>query len=575
MSDLEVARDKIIDAAPRIQQFIEGTGGYETSGGATKETAQDMLARLEAELNGAAAVTATGINRAAAETARDLALGYSTTAENARDAALIQAGVYDDEPAGRAAVADGVAFKVKGSGDIAAYEFRRISAGASTLIASYPSSAIVNRISRAVPPGELLYDGSPTPIDGDVDYRTGYYFRWLDADGVWHDPAVDAQLAAMQAIISASDLSAYATVAIPGMDALVDGKRYDVERTDDDGTKRIAKLIRGDDPDYLLVELTTENVFVYLRVGQPADNYWLRYSWGWAVGSGEHPQDTVQWTDATLVVRDGSNWSFTDAFFFVGGGIQDIVSGEASSGGFSVDNGETVWPEYVGPGHGFEFKTRELQICVDGVAVPAKRPARFLAREVHLSYQAHTFRPRLPFDPLTATVLATVDKTWTVDPRQQLRGRHRITVGAADWTGFTYFPLFTVPRDRPGYTVHDRGTRDWDWSDIALPSGLDSGGGAEPQERLGVREMRYSGPHGGLAIRVGEPMRWSAAGYRRSNGTLPLAYDSHRIKGLPDPDVKSYWTLGGDLVNVAGTDYYRLNAGDRVEREFAVLINKN
>ena len=60
-------------------------------------------------------------------------------ANSARDAALIQAGVYTTEAAGRAAVADGQAFKVQGSGDVAAYEYRRTNSTTSVLIATYPS----------------------------------------------------------------------------------------------------------------------------------------------------------------------------------------------------------------------------------------------------------------------------------------------------------------------------------------------------------------------------------------------------------------------------------------------------
>ena len=76
-----------------------------------------------------------------AQTARTGAEAARTGAEAARDAALIQAGVYVDEPTGRAAVANGVAFKVQGSGDVAAYEYRRVSSTSSTLIATYPSKA--------------------------------------------------------------------------------------------------------------------------------------------------------------------------------------------------------------------------------------------------------------------------------------------------------------------------------------------------------------------------------------------------------------------------------------------------
>ena len=68
-----------------------------------------------------------------------------TGAESARDAALIQAGVYVDEPTGRAAVADGVAFKVQGTGDVAALEYRRVNSASSTLLATYPAAAAVQK----------------------------------------------------------------------------------------------------------------------------------------------------------------------------------------------------------------------------------------------------------------------------------------------------------------------------------------------------------------------------------------------------------------------------------------------
>ena len=67
------------------------------------------------------------------------AAASAVSAVSARDAALIQAGVYTTEALGRAAVADGQAFKVQGSGDVAAYEYRRTDASTSVLIATYPS----------------------------------------------------------------------------------------------------------------------------------------------------------------------------------------------------------------------------------------------------------------------------------------------------------------------------------------------------------------------------------------------------------------------------------------------------
>jgi len=69
------------------------------------------------------------------------AAASAIAAEAARDAALIQAGVYTTEALGRAAVADGQAFKVQGSGNVAAYEYRRTNSTTSVLIATYPSES--------------------------------------------------------------------------------------------------------------------------------------------------------------------------------------------------------------------------------------------------------------------------------------------------------------------------------------------------------------------------------------------------------------------------------------------------
>ena len=83
-------------------------------------------------------------NAAAAAASAAAASAAKTVAEGARDAAIIGAGVYETEAAGRAAVADGQAFKVQGSGDVAAYEYRRVNASTSTLIATYPSKSFVD-----------------------------------------------------------------------------------------------------------------------------------------------------------------------------------------------------------------------------------------------------------------------------------------------------------------------------------------------------------------------------------------------------------------------------------------------
>ena len=100
-----------------------------------------MSWELKGQLSSVAQTTTNAITAAiAAATADHVQTGLDViAAENARDAALIQSGVYETEALGRAAVADGQAFKVEGSGNVAAYEYRRTNSTTSVLIATYPS----------------------------------------------------------------------------------------------------------------------------------------------------------------------------------------------------------------------------------------------------------------------------------------------------------------------------------------------------------------------------------------------------------------------------------------------------
>lgn len=111
-----------------------------------------------------------------------IASSAKASAEAARDAALIQSGVYVDEPTGRAAVADGAAFKVQGSGAVAAYEYRRVSAGSTaTLIATYPSVAALESLLKPA--------ATSTPVNiGDLTFEatsnTSLKIKFKGSDGV-------------------------------------------------------------------------------------------------------------------------------------------------------------------------------------------------------------------------------------------------------------------------------------------------------------------------------------------------------------------------------------------------------
>lgn len=128
----------------RMRVYEIGTGwiDYEATAqtAATTATTQAGIATTQAGIAttqaSAALASATTASTKAGEAATS-----ATASASARDAAIIGAGVYVDEATGRAAVADGVAFKVQGTGNIAAYEYRRVNAGSSTLIATYPSLA--------------------------------------------------------------------------------------------------------------------------------------------------------------------------------------------------------------------------------------------------------------------------------------------------------------------------------------------------------------------------------------------------------------------------------------------------
>ena len=84
--------------------------------------------------------------------------------------AIIGAAVWATEAAGRAAVVDGAAFKVQGSGDVAAYEYRRTNSAASVLIATYPSlKAVTDAQQRVRDSAEAAFD--VTDEVGNVMYR--------------------------------------------------------------------------------------------------------------------------------------------------------------------------------------------------------------------------------------------------------------------------------------------------------------------------------------------------------------------------------------------------------------------
>lgn len=174
----------VLDADGQCNLFLDDNVSYriilKNSAGVTQFD-QDRVASISSAQVAALAVTvaATAADVVTTAASRDASLAYSILSAAARDAALIQAGVYATEPLGRAAVADGVAFKVQGSGDVAAYEYRRVDASSSTLIATYPSSAALSFVDRSTE--YFVYGGQA--LEAIVDSAGRSLAAWL-ADGI-------------------------------------------------------------------------------------------------------------------------------------------------------------------------------------------------------------------------------------------------------------------------------------------------------------------------------------------------------------------------------------------------------
>ncbi|TKT89491.1 collagen-like protein [Dyadobacter frigoris] len=122
---------------------ITKSGEAGVSAGVSLEASIDAGAKAaDAEVSKVAA----GISEGNAKASENNSLAYKVSAALSADAALIQSGVYTTEALGRAAVADGQAFKVQGTGEIAAFEFRRIDVNTSVLIATYASASALKDI---------------------------------------------------------------------------------------------------------------------------------------------------------------------------------------------------------------------------------------------------------------------------------------------------------------------------------------------------------------------------------------------------------------------------------------------
>ena len=190
-------------------------------------------------------------NAAAALASATSAAASAAVAEGARDAAIIGAGVYVDEPTGRAAVADGVAFKVQGAGDVAAYEYRRTNSEASVLIATYPSiSSLSSKVATTVVSKNL------------VDAATVQVGKTVHTDGT----LITAGSFTASDYIAVSPLTTYTKTASTGAWA-----EYDANKTFISYTNLTATITTGATTAFIRASLFTNASFDVQKGGVLGD----------------------------------------------------------------------------------------------------------------------------------------------------------------------------------------------------------------------------------------------------------------------------------------------------------------
>lgn len=165
----------------RLDNFVNNDG-YVSSSGQPVESLPIFLDRMETEVKQTTGTVAANLQASEAAV---------QAAEAARDAALVNSPTYPDEPTGRAAVADGAYFKVQGSGDVAAYEYRRVNVSSSTLIAVFPSAGGVERAVTKSDATTIIDIGDYTVFNVTQNSFSVSSFRWGYDNGwfTYYSPA--------------------------------------------------------------------------------------------------------------------------------------------------------------------------------------------------------------------------------------------------------------------------------------------------------------------------------------------------------------------------------------------------
>lgn len=253
----------------------------------------------------------------------------------------------------------------------------------------------------------------------------------------------------------------------------------------------------------------------------------------------------------------------------LGGGASDVVWIESSDGSSkSIDYpAQTVAESFIGStAHGDEYPANMSVsggsavplIMVDGISYDPSTRARVVGREFRMIQKSTLLRGRSPAQVNGVdTPWASQVKTWILTSTSGMSFMLDATT-SEQFTGSVYAPLLTTQ------TMFTAGWRD-DGKSMVIPTDYNSA--AIANDVSGIRSfLMRSTSHGAVEVSVTNPEIFASGEYPYGVNTEP-GIDQHQMR-VAGGYHKHYWTLGGTLVNVSGTDYPRFTSGTRIRRGY-------
>jgi hypothetical protein len=307
--------------------------------------------------------------------------------------------------------------------------------------------------------------------------------------------------------------------------------------------------------------IITNDVQILTRVGHAENDYGIRSSFllldqRTATSTGSRRENSVTWTEASLVqFRPGGDlYNPTLVELMVGTGLQGVILLEESSGGLSIDNGQTVFQSFMGSGHGGVFAVEDFVILADGVPININSFARYQARHVSILTKERYYRNRAGAITVANPVAIVENEFEFIDGIMRLSSTVRFE---QDLTGGMYGHATTVPTAAfANLARYADQRRRFSVNDYVGAGGAN----LEASTRDNVYRVTYDDPvHGGLDIARTVCERYAPGAWPKPSGRLDFGINRATLKVTDDR--KTYFELGG---SVAGA-YYKFSSGEVVK----------